>query len=508
MGLIAALIAGVIGVVIGSISGFFGGWIDAVLSRFTDVFLIMPAFFLIIIVVATLGNSLFYVMIVIGLTTWPGNARLMRAQVLTLRERQYIQSLTALGESRWRILVKHIIPNGIQPIIANSTLLIAAAILTEAGLAFLGLGDPNKASWGRMINDGRCRHPDRLVAVRLRRGRHAHHRPGLLSDWGWNRRGDRLRRGAQPRMSAPLLRLDRLDIDYRTSSGSVSAVQGVSLDVPEGTTVGLVGESGSGKSTIAAAILRLLPGNATVSPQSIFFDGVDLGTLSDKELSQKWRWREMAMVFQRSLSALSPVHRIGPQLDDVLRISEPALSKQQRTERIRSLLKTVQLPERVLRSYAFELSGGMMQRTMIAFGLLCSPPFLIFDEATTALDVITQAQILREINRLQKEFDLTAMVISHDVGVINATSNAVAVLYAGQLMEIAPRHRFFTAPAHPYSKALIASVPRISGTGGRLTAIPGIPPRSEKPAARLPLRTPLRLRQTGMLRGDTAPLPA
>jgi peptide/nickel transport system permease protein len=155
VGLIAALIAGVIGVIVGSVSGFFGGWLDALLSRITDVFLIMPAFFLIIIVVATLGNSLFYVMIVIGLTTWPGNARLMRAQVLTLRERQYIQSLTALGESRWRILVRHIIPNGIQPIIANSTLLIAAAILTEAGLAFLGLGDPNKASWGRMINDGR-----------------------------------------------------------------------------------------------------------------------------------------------------------------------------------------------------------------------------------------------------------------------------------------------------------------------------------------------------------------
>jgi peptide/nickel transport system permease protein len=155
VGLIAALIAGVIGVIVGSVSGFFGGWIDAVLSRLTDVFLIMPAFFLIIIVVATLGNNLIYVMVIIGLTTWPGNARLMRAQVLTLRERQYIQSLTALGESRWRILMRHIIPNGIQPIIANSTLLIAAAILTEAGLAFLGLGDPNKASWGRMINDGR-----------------------------------------------------------------------------------------------------------------------------------------------------------------------------------------------------------------------------------------------------------------------------------------------------------------------------------------------------------------
>ncbi|HET7054898.1 MAG TPA: ABC transporter ATP-binding protein [Thermomicrobiales bacterium] len=282
-------------------------------------------------------------------------------------------------------------------------------------------------------------------------------------------------------MSAPLLRLDRLDVDYRTSSGNISAVQGVSLEVPKGTTVGLVGESGSGKSTIAAAILRLLPRNATVSPQSIFFDGVDLGTLSDKELSQKWRWREMAMVFQRSLSALSPVHRIGAQLDDVLRINEPELSKHQRAERLEHLLKTVQLPERVLRSYAFELSGGMMQRTMIAFGLLCSPPFLIFDEATTALDVITQAQILREVNRLQQEFDLTAVVISHDVGVINATSNVVAVLYAGQLMEVAPRQRFFTAPAHPYSKALIESVPRVSGTSGRLTAIPGSLPDLKHP---------------------------
>jgi peptide/nickel transport system ATP-binding protein len=282
-------------------------------------------------------------------------------------------------------------------------------------------------------------------------------------------------------MSAPLLLLDRLNVDYRTSRGSVSAVQGVSLEVPKGTTIGLVGESGSGKSTIAAAILRLLPSNAEVSPGSIFFDGTDLGMLSDKELSRKWRWREMAMVFQRSLSALSPVHRIGVQLDDVLRINEPALSKQQRAERIERLLKTVQLPERVLRSYAFELSGGMMQRTMIAFGLLCSPPFLIFDEATTALDVITQAQILREVNRLQKEFDLTAMVISHDVGVINTTSNVVAVLYAGQLMEVAPRARFFTAPAHPYSKALIESVPRVSGTSGRLTSIPGSLPDLKNP---------------------------
>lgn len=155
VGLVAAGIAAIVGVLIGSVSGYFGGWVDILLSRLTDMFLIIPAFFLIITVVATLGSGILYVMIVIGLTSWPANARLMRAQVLTLRERTFIQGLTALGESRWRILIRHIVPNGIQPVIANSTLLISAGILTEASLSFLGLGDPNKASWGRMIYDGR-----------------------------------------------------------------------------------------------------------------------------------------------------------------------------------------------------------------------------------------------------------------------------------------------------------------------------------------------------------------
>lgn len=155
VGLVAAGIAAIVGIIVGSVSGYFGGWLDLLLSRVTDMFLIIPAFFLIIIVVATLGSGILYVMVVIGLTSWPANARLMRAQVLTLRERTFIHGLTALGESRFRILTRHIIPNGIQPVITNSTLLIASAVLTEASLSFLGLGDPNKASWGRMIYDGR-----------------------------------------------------------------------------------------------------------------------------------------------------------------------------------------------------------------------------------------------------------------------------------------------------------------------------------------------------------------
>lgn len=155
IGLVAASISLLVGVLVGSVAGYSGGWVDIVLSRLTDMFLIIPAFFLIIVVVATLGSGIGYVMVVIGLTAWPTSARLMRAQALSLRERTFVQALRALGESGPRILVRHIIPNGIQPLIANASLDIASAILIEAGLSFIGLGDPNKATWGRMIFDGR-----------------------------------------------------------------------------------------------------------------------------------------------------------------------------------------------------------------------------------------------------------------------------------------------------------------------------------------------------------------
>lgn len=156
IGIVAASISLVVGMLVGSVAGYYGGATDLILSRITDMFLIIPAFFLIIIIVATLGSGIVYVMIVIGLTAWPASARLMRSQAITLRERTFVQALRALGESSPRILFRHIIPNGIQPLIANASLDIASAILIEAGLSFIGLGDPNKATWGRMIFDGRA----------------------------------------------------------------------------------------------------------------------------------------------------------------------------------------------------------------------------------------------------------------------------------------------------------------------------------------------------------------
>lgn len=271
---------------------------------------------------------------------------------------------------------------------------------------------------------------------------------------------------------APLLEVRNLTITYRTERGYVSAVRDVSFSVPKGGSIGLVGESGSGKSTIAMAVMRLLPPNARVSGE-ILFEGVDLTKVDDRSLNKQWRWRKLSMVFQKSLSALSPVHRIGDQMHDVLHQHEPNLTESQRREKIDAVLNAVNLPQRVIRAYPFELSGGQMQRAMIALGLICNPPFVIFDEATTALDVITQSQILNEVKRLKQQFDLTTMVISHDVGVINATTDTVAVLYGGQLMELAPREAFFKSPAHPYSRALIDSVPPLFGPKRRITGISG-----------------------------------
>jgi len=268
----------------------------------------------------------------------------------------------------------------------------------------------------------------------------------------------------------PLLEVKNLNITYRTERGFVSAVQDVSFTLPKGASIGLVGESGSGKSTIAMAVMRLLPPNARVTGQ-IIFNGTDLNAVNDRQLNRTWRWKQLSMVFQKSLSALSPVHRIGDQMHDVLHQHNPQLNESQRRAKIDEVLNAVNLPQRVIRSFPFELSGGQMQRTMIALGLICNPPFVIFDEATTALDVITQAQILDEVKRLKAAYNLTTMVISHDVGVINATTDIVAVLYGGQLMELAPREAFFKDPQHAYSRALIDSVPSLYGPKRRITGV-------------------------------------
>ena len=259
------------------------------------------------------------------------------------------------------------------------------------------------------------------------------------------------------------------------------AVRGVSFDVTEGCPVGVVGESGSGKSTLMHAALRILnPRTASVSGR-ILLDGVDLLTMGAEELS-KIRWRRMAAVFQKSMNALSPVHRVGAFMGDVYRVHEPTASKAEATRRVKELLEMVSLPERVARLYPHELSGGMMQRVSIALSLLHSPRLLILDEATTALDVITQTQILREIKELEVKLGLTRVMVTHDMSVVASTCREVAVLYAGKLVEFGPVRTVLVNPAHPYTKCLMESFPDMRAPEGAvLKSIPGSLPDMHEP---------------------------
>ena len=269
-----------------------------------------------------------------------------------------------------------------------------------------------------------------------------------------------------------LLEIRDLCVDYLMQEGSVHAVDHVSLTLEEGSSLGLVGESGSGKSTLGMAILRLLPEKTARVTGSAVFQGEELLSMPESRLRQV-RWQELAAVFQKSMNALSPVHRIGNQMADVYRLHHPEADKAACRARVLEVLRQVDLAERVYKLYPHELSGGMMQRVSIALSLINHPRLVIFDEATTALDVITQGQILKEIQRLEKELGLTRMMITHDISVVATSCTHVAVLYAGRLMEVGPAASVLRSPAHPYTAGLMAAFPSLTGEKKPLQGIPG-----------------------------------
>lgn len=271
-----------------------------------------------------------------------------------------------------------------------------------------------------------------------------------------------------------LLHLDNVCVGYKTPTGTVKAVVNAAMDLPAGDTLGIVGESGSGKSTLAHCILRLLPKNAEVTGK-IEFAGIDL-LGCDEETLKGIRWKDIAVVFQKSMNSLSPVHRIGEQLVDIYRVHVPAASKDEVYGRMRTLFSVVNLPDRVLDLYPQQLSGGMLQRICISLSLMHQPKLVIFDEATTALDVVTQGQVLKEIRRLQDEIRVTSILITHDVSVVAATCRRVAVMYAGYVVELGPVEEVLVAPCHPYTKGLLGSFPSLAGERRRLSGIPGTLP--------------------------------
>jgi peptide/nickel transport system ATP-binding protein len=274
----------------------------------------------------------------------------------------------------------------------------------------------------------------------------------------------------------PLLEVDRLVMRYKIKAGEVSAVEDVSFTVHQGEAVGLVGESGCGKTSVALSLLRLLPSNAEYVSGEIRLNGEDLLFLSNEEMRQR-RWKEISMVFQGAMNSWNPVYRVGDQIRETLDTHYRGVMNydDQRTH-MEKLFSAVGLPPSMLDRYPHEYSGGMRQRAVIAMALACSPQLIIADEPTTALDVIVQDQILKELKRIQQDLGMSIIYISHDIAVIAEVTDSLGVMYAGKLVEYGPTASVFARPRHPYAYLLLRSTPSISGPRRQLAPLEGEPP--------------------------------
>ncbi len=272
-----------------------------------------------------------------------------------------------------------------------------------------------------------------------------------------------------------LLEIANLSVSFATPDGTISAVDDVSLTIAAGESLGIVGESGSGKSQLAFAIMGLLAQNGTASG-AVRLEGRDILNAPARMLNTV-RGTRIGMIFQDPMTSLNPYMRIADQMAEVL-IHHKGMSRTQALAESARMLDAVQMPDARarLRLYPHEFSGGMRQRVMIAMALLCKPQLLIADEPTTALDVTVQAQIMALLSGLQRDFGMAMLLITHDLGVVAGACQRVAVMYAGRLREVGPVDPVFADPAHPYTRALLAAVPRVDGAAGPLTAIPGQPP--------------------------------
>jgi peptide/nickel transport system ATP-binding protein len=299
----------------------------------------------------------------------------------------------------------------------------------------------------------------------------------------------KLRRRKEPErfsdapLDGPLLDVSDVRTHFKTPRGLVQAVNGVSLSLERGKTLGVVGESGSGKSVLARSIMGLLPGNV-VRSGSIRFEGHEIGNASGQTMRTYWG-RQMSMVFQDPMTSLNPVMRIGKQITEPLRFHLD-VSRDYANETALSLLQSVGIPEaeRRLDEYPHQLSGGMRQRVMIAIALACGPKLLFADEPTTALDVTVQAQILDLLQTQQRERFMAMILVTHDLGVVAGRADDIAVMYAGQIVEHAKTRVLFAETRHPYTEALLKSIPKLSQPSHtRLEAIAGRPPDLLNPPA-------------------------
>ena len=524
-------LATIVSVIVGVSAAYMGGLVDGVLSLLTDVLLVIPIFPLIIVIAAYLRSTgLLVMIIVLGALGWSYGARQLRVQVLSLRRRDFLGAARVRGERSGYIIVAEIIPTMTSLIVASFLGTAVFAVLTAAGLQFLGLGDPNSQSWGNMlywaqnnealdagsplwaIMPGVCiallgaafaflnyafdevsnpaLRPVRKMSGRtVRRARRASAMTGMSA------------RQASPSQASPsqanvveasgnglsdggragshLLEVRHLSVAYATDAGPVRAVEDVDLDLDGGEFLAIVGESGCGKSTLLFAIAQLLNPPAGITGGSVKFSGREMAMMSDKKL-RRVRWRELSVVMQSAMNALNPVMTVGEQMRDACK-THAAMSNKQIAERSAEVLRLVSIDPVHLSSYPHQLSGGMRQRAMIAMALLFTPQLVIMDEPTSALDVVAQRSLMRQIKDLQQELGFAVIFVTHDISLVRHYSDRVLVMYAGQVAELGATAEVIATPRHPYSAALLEAFPSVRGEKVTLTGIAGSPPNLASP---------------------------
>ncbi|MEM7114642.1 MAG: dipeptide/oligopeptide/nickel ABC transporter permease/ATP-binding protein [Chloroflexota bacterium] len=505
--LLGVAIAVVLGLPIGMLAGFIGGSFDRWVMWVVDIVFSLPGILIAFGVIAVLGNGLINAMLAVGVVLSTRFARLARGVVLAEREELYVDGARVGGLSTRTIIFKHILPNIAPPLIVQTSLLFGAVILIEAGLSFLGVGVPvSEPSWGRMLAESRSvliTNPFLSVP------------PGVaiaLTVLAWNVLGDGLRDALGRDISSnqlttvaklatdkrdnaeihinsdisqrAALLLSNIEVRFPTPRGvDVTILRDVSYAVLPGKTLGIVGESGSGKSMSVMAAMGIVPAPGNVTAGRIHLSGQDITDLSESEL-RKLRGKEIAMIFQEPIASLNPALTVGQQLIQPMQV-HLGISKQEAWDKATELLRVVQVPdpERRMNEYPHQFSGGMAQRVGIARALSCNPKVLIADEPTTALDVTVQGQVIDLLKDLQEEFGVGIIFITHDLGVVAEVADRVAVMYAGEVVEAGDVREVFEKPKHPYTNALLETLPHHGRSGGRLPVIDGmVPPPSAWPS--------------------------
>lgn len=502
----ATAIAIAIGTVGGVIAGYFRRVSDRLIGWLGDLLLSIPVLVVLLVILTVDPTNLTPAMIALGVLLAPGPMRVVRAVTLEVREELYIASARAAGLSHRRILIRHVLPKVLGPVIVQGTLVSGVALLLVTGLAFLGLGvRPPQPTWGSMVSEAAAVMQQQewllvptggtimLTVIAL----------GLLGDSirdvvvGQSSAASRNGRRTLPaRRDATIadtkddgsfggsanpdsvLSVRGLSVVQRTSSESVLLVDRVSLDVQPAEILGVVGESGSGKTLTARAILNLLPDGLGIAAGEVRLDGTELVGMPSRELT-KFRRGRIAYVSQDPTRSLDPSYTVGRGLREVLRWKE-GLSGAKAHERARELLEAVQLPhaDALLHYYPHQLSGGMAQRVAIARALAGHPKLLVADEPTTALDVTVQSEILDLLRSLRDQTRMAIMFITHNWGTVADLCDRAVVMYAGQVVEQGTVGELFDDPAHPYTAALLRCSPYFAAAAGAtLTAIPGRVPR-------------------------------